>query len=408
MNPRLSPTVKRFDLRRRSQTLVQLLRRRALDQPDQIGYTFLLDGDETKEISLSYRELDETARLIAARILTYATAGDRILLLYPSGLEYIPAFFGCLYAGVIAVPAYPPRRNRTLARLQAIATDAQATLALTTSTTLVRVSQMFASDPALRSLRWLATDDLKLETVAEWQEPQLKSETLAFLQYTSGSTGTPKGVMLTHENLLYNAQLVYEACEHTPAEKYMSWLPTFHDMGFMAGILQPLHGGFPVTLMSSSAFLQSPVRWLQAITRYRSTVSGGPNFAYELCLRKITREQLEQLDLSSWSVAFNGAEPVRYETLKRFSEVFTKCGFRPEAFYPCYGLAEATLMVSGGRKSEAFKSGTFNADFLKAGRIDEDRAAHAELTGPLGHEPGEIAFRAAELLTHAVTGLKKL
>jgi len=368
----MNRTVKRLEItKEQPQTLVQLLRRRALEQPNQIGYSFLLEGEETAEVSLNYGELDAAARSIAARILSYARAGDCVLLLYPPGLEYLAAFFGCLYAGVIAVPAYPPRQNRTLARLQAIATDAQAQLALTTATILARMSELCATDLCLQSMRWLATDDVSMTAAAvdEWREAKVRGETLAFLQYTSGSTGVPKGVMLTHENLLHNAKLVYEACEHTAAEKYLSWLPTFHDMGFMAGILQPLYGGFPVRLLSPTAFLQAPVRWLQAITRYRATVSGGPNFAYELCLRKITAAQREQLDLSCWSVAFNGAEPVRAETLERFSEVFAPCGFRREAFYPCYGLAEATLMVTGGRKSESFRVVAFDAAALKAGRL---------------------------------------
>src|SRR5215216_1739618 len=199
----MNGTVKRLE--EQPQTLVQLLRRRALDQPNQIGYSFLLEGEETEEVSLSYGELDAAARSIAARILSYARAGDRVLLLYPPGLEYLAAFFGCLYAGVIAVPAYPPRHNRTLARLQALAT----------ATILARMSELCVTDLCLQSMRWLATDDVNMTAAAvdEWREAEVQGETLAFLQYTSGSTGVPKGVMLTHENLLHNAKLVYEACE---------------------------------------------------------------------------------------------------------------------------------------------------------------------------------------------------
>ncbi|HEX8709306.1 MAG TPA: condensation domain-containing protein, partial [Pyrinomonadaceae bacterium] len=332
-------------------SLVELLRQRARSQPDLPAYTFLVDGEKA-EVRLTYGELDRQACAIAAMLKPLVVTGDRILLLYPPGLEYIAAFFGCLYVGAVAIPAYPPKRNRTLLRLQAIVADAEAAVALATSPILSRVAPLFAQNPYLKPLRWLATDNLAAEAGADWSETAIAGEDLAFLQYTSGSTGQPKGVRLTHQNLLHNAALVYQACEHTPDERYVSWLPTFHDMGFMAGILQPLYGGFPAVLMSPAAFLQRPLRWLEAITKYRGTTSGGPNFAYDLCLRKSTPAQREALDLSSWSVAFNGAEPIRSGTIAAFIDAFSSSGFRPEAFYPCYGLAEATLMVSGSRKSE--------------------------------------------------------
>jgi acyl-CoA synthetase (AMP-forming)/AMP-acid ligase II len=200
-------------------------------------------------------------------------------------------------------------------------------------------------------MNWMSVDAVEESVADDWRELPVSAEALAFLQYTSGSTGKPKGVMLTHRNLLHNAGLVYHGVEHKPTDSYVSWLPTFHDMGFMAGILQPLYAGIPVVSMSPVAFLQQPFLWLQAISRYRATTSGGPNFAYDLCAHKITPEQRATLDLSSWTVAFNGAEPIRHDTLKRFAIAFASCGFRPEAFYPCYGLAEATLIVTGSRKN---------------------------------------------------------
>ena len=335
----------------RPRTLVELVRRRACLQPEEVVYTFLVDG-EIEEVKLTYGEVDARARAISDWLKPVVSHGDRVLLLYPPGLEFIVAFFGCLYAGAVAVPAYPPRRNRNLLRLEAIAADAEAAVALTTSQILARVEPHFAHNPYLKPLRWLATDCVAPTATDEWCEPPVRSDSLAFLQYTSGSTGTPKGVMLSHDNLLHNAALVHHACEHTSADRYVSWLPTFHDMGFMAGVLQPLYGGLPVVLMSPTSFLQRPVRWLETISRYRGTVSGAPNFAYELCVRKIKPEQCASLDLSSWTVAFNGAEPIRGETLERFATTFAPFGFRREAFYPCYGLAEATLMVSGSYKSE--------------------------------------------------------
>ncbi len=300
---------------------------------------------------MTYAELDRQARTIAAQLQRLGAAGERVLLLYPPGLTYIAAFFGCLYAGAVAVPAYPPnpaRLERTLPRLQAIVGDARPLVALSTAAICMMVEALSAQVAGFGAMRWLATDTLA-ETLAEdWQEPSVGPETLAFLQYTSGSTAEPKGVMLTHGNLLHNLELIHGAFEHSAESCGVIWLPPYHDMGLIGGILQPLYGGFPVTLMSPVAFLQRPLGWLEAISRTRATTSGGPNFAYDLCVRKITPEQRAQLDLSSWRVAFNGAEPIQAATMERFTAAFSACGFRPEAFFPCYGLAEATLIVSGG------------------------------------------------------------
>lgn len=336
-------------------TLVDLLKWRATHQFARSAYTFLGNG-ETPEATLNYGELDQQARTIATLLQSRAPRGERILLLYPPGLEFITGFFACLYAGLIAVPAYPPepaRLSRTLPRLQAILSDAKAKLVLTTKSILSLAQPLFEQAQDLRSLEWLSSDNLTAGLQRDWQEPDLSSDDVAFLQYTSGSTGMPKGVMLTHNNLLHNARLVYHALEHSSKDKYVSWLPTFHDMGFMAGVLQPLFAGIPAVLLPPTAFLERPVRWLRAVSHYQATISGGPNFAYDLCARKITAEEREGLDLSNWSVAFNGAEPIRAETLDRFVAAFRSCGFRREAFYPCYGLAEATLMVSGSSRGAA-------------------------------------------------------
>ena len=348
------------------QTLVDILRWRAEHQPNQRAYTFLLDG-EREEVHLTYAELDKQARAIAARLQRilrpFATlraaqaqdtggTGERALLLYPPGLDFIAAFFGCLYAGVVAVPSYPPRRKRPSPRLQAIVQDAQPAVVLSHST--IRADVMRYPKPALMGLEWLVTDqsghDLAEKQAGLWQMPPISSESLAFLQYTSGSTATPKGVMLTHGNLLHNFAIIQQGFEVTPNSVGVIWLPPYHDMGLIGGILEPLYVGMQVVLMSPIAFLQKPVRWLQAISRYQATNSGGPNFAYDLCVEKITPRERETLDLSSWEVAFNGAEPIRAETMARFVKAFEGCGFRRETFYPCYGLAEATLIVSGGLK----------------------------------------------------------
>ncbi|WGV24576.1 type I polyketide synthase [Halotia branconii] len=332
-------------------TLVDLLRYRAQNQPTQTAYTFLVDG-ETESVTLTYQELDQKARAIATQLRQRGVPNSRALLLYPPGIEFIPAFFGCLYAGFVAVPAYPPRRNQKMSRLQAIVSDAEAVVALTTSTELTSMTSQLAENKTLAAIPWITTDSLNTDIAEDWQHPHINSDTLAFLQYTSGSTGTPKGVMITHGNLLHNSQLIYNFYQHTSNSQGVIWLPPYHDMGLIGGVLQPLYGAFPVTLMAPAAFLQKPFRWLQAISNYKATTSGGPDFAYDLACRQITPEQLVSLDLSSWEVAFTGAEPIRAQTLDRFAETFAPCGFRKEAFYPCYGMAETTLIVSGGLTSQ--------------------------------------------------------
>ncbi|MGI9447459.1 MAG: aminotransferase class I/II-fold pyridoxal phosphate-dependent enzyme, partial [Pirellulales bacterium] len=332
-------------------TIVDLLRQRAAYRPHDRAFTFLVDG-ENEELNITYAELDQRARTIGAWLMDQGMSGKRVLLLYPSGLDFIAAFMGCLYGGAIAVPAYPPRKNRSVERIEAIAADANASVALTTRDVLDRFESLKASAPSLEHLVWQVNDELDPSWSNRWNRPDINGETLAFLQYTSGSTGTPKGVMLSHENLLHNSLRIMQAFEITRSQSGVFWLPSFHDMGLIGGILVPLYGGKFNVLMSPVAFLQKPLRWLQAIAKYRATISGGPNFAYELCVRKTTPEQRASLDLSSWSLAFNGAEPVRAETMKAFSEAFAISGFRNEAFYPCYGLAESTLMVTGGMKFE--------------------------------------------------------
>jgi acyl-CoA synthetase (AMP-forming)/AMP-acid ligase II/alkylation response protein AidB-like acyl-CoA dehydrogenase/acyl carrier protein len=330
-------------------TLLNVLQQRALEEPPQIGWQFLVDG-ETQTIALTYADLDRKSRAIAATLQTAGFTNECALLLFPPGLDYIAAFFGCLYAGVIAVPAYPPRRHQSSDRVHRITEDAGVQVILTTGSLQVEIQPSLEQSP-LTNIPWITTDTLADTLAAQWSQPAIAPDHLAFLQYTSGSTGTPKGVMVSHANLMHNLAQIQQFFEHSPHSRGVIWLPPYHDMGLIGGILQPLYSGFPVTLMSPVMFLQKPIRWLQAISRDQATTSGAPNFAYELCLNKITAEQRSTLDLRSWDVAFTGAEPIRQETLERFAQTFADCGFRAEAFYPCYGLAEATLIVAGGKKA---------------------------------------------------------
>ncbi|WP_366513974.1 fatty acyl-AMP ligase [Moorena sp. SIOASIH] len=364
-------------------TLVDLLRTRAENQPEQIAYIFLENG-ETESAQLNYQQLNRQARALAASLHSLVAPGERVLLLYPPGIEFIAAFFGCLYAGVVAVPAYPPRRNQKMSRLQGIVADSQATVALTTTSVLGNIEGKLTENPELASLRWLATDNIGSDRANEWHEPALTSNTLAFLQYTSGSTGTPKGVMVSHGNLLHNQQMIQQAFGHTADTIVVGWLPFYHDMGLIGNVLQPLYLGKPVILMPPVAFLQKPIRWLQAISRYKATTSGGPNFAYDLCVNKIKPEQLTGLDLSSWRVAFSGAEPVLPQTLERFANYFAPCGFRAEAFYPCYGMAETTLLVSGGLKTAEPIIGLVDGAALSQNKVVQSTQKKEELREIVG------------------------
>jgi len=337
-------------------SLVDILRWRAKNQPSRLAYRYLTDGEQN-EVVFTYEELDQRARLIGALLQVSVNAGDRVLLLFPPGLDFIAAFFGCLYAGVIAVPAYPPhpaRLERMLPIIRGIAANADPAAALVTSSLFDVITSHPNIKAELGNIKLLVTDNDEIPDQADkWQQPAIQGNDIAFLQYTSGSTTTPRGVMVSHNNLLHNLGLIEKYFGQSGESHAVIWLPPYHDMGLVGGILQPLFTGYPVTLMPHLLFLQQPFRWLQAISRYRATTSGGPNFAYDLCIRKTKPEQREQLDLKSWEVAFNGAEQVYHKTLDRFADYFAPCNFRREAFLPCYGLAEATLLVSGGPKTKS-------------------------------------------------------
>ncbi len=334
-------------------TLLELLQNRARLFGDQCAYRYLWeDGSQTE---ITYRELDRQARAVAASLQATMTPGDRALLVFAPGLEFMTAFLGCVYAGVVAVPATYPKPNRPAPRIASIAEDSGATVALTTRQTLHTLDRSRLTGP-LQGIQWIAVDTASQQPPALWQPPKLEARDLAFLQYTSGSTSDPKGVMVTHQNLMHNLEMIRRGFRLQPAHKDnesgrgVFWLPPYHDMGLIGGILEPLYVGACSILMSPAAFLQRPERWLKAISDWDATVSGAPNFAYDLCVRRISDQRCQdlQLDLSHWRIAFCGAEPIHPETLRRFVKTFAPYGFREDAFYPCYGLAEATLLAAGG------------------------------------------------------------
>ncbi|MGB5968476.1 MAG: AMP-binding protein [Spirulinaceae cyanobacterium] len=379
-------------------TLVNLLQNRACQHPNQIAYTFLENGQKPNT-TLTYRQLDQKARAIAAYLQTQLSPGARVLLAYPQSLEAIAAFFGCLYAGVVAIPAPAPeasRLKRTLPRLEAIAADAEASLILTAASLFTQLKfqatsfvskingkpslflnyylsegEIAANTPQLTTIPWLATEKIPLHFAPYWQEPQINSDTLAYLQYTSGSTSSPKGVMLDHRNLLEHLAALQQANGYDSHSVTVTWMPYFHDYGLVEGILQPLFNGTPCYFMSPTAFLKQPRRWLQAISQYSATHGQAPNFTYSYCLQRITSAEREQLDLSSWQVAGNAAEPINPEVIEQFCQTFETCGFRRQTFAPAYGLAEATLLVTTSRKTETPVFCTVSTEALSQNRLAE-------------------------------------
>jgi len=336
----------------------------AKSRPDHIAYTFLEDGERESD-RLSFAELATRVEAVAAMLAGHGAApGDRVLLVLPPGLPFIVAFLACLRAGVVAVPAQPPRGRRGLPRLCAIAADCLPTLVLSNREIPVRVTRRGL--PELERADWLAIEDAA--TVKDWRHPVSTSDSLAFIQYTSGSTAEPKGVLISHGNLLANLRLIQDGFQQDEHSIIVGWLPLYHDMGLIGNVLQPLLLGARCYLMPPLAFLMKPIRWLRAISNYSATTSGGPNFAYDLCTRRIPVEQRAGLDLSSWRVAFNGAEPVRAESLKHFSHVFGEYGFPSSAFVPCYGLAEATLFVTATTPGQPLAAHSFDGDALAAHR----------------------------------------
>ncbi len=328
-------------------TLVERLRYWCSAQADRVVYQFLEDG-VTISNAITYRQLDERARACAVKLISMGMKGQRALLMYPTGVDFIVAFFGCQYAGVTAVPAYPPRRNRNMGRINTIAVDAKTSIALTTQEVIDRRELMTIDCGHLSNQEWLATEKIPIELAGDWRDSNVQPDDLAIIQYTSGSTGSPKGVMLSQRNIMANCKYTSSGFQNTEADCGVFWLPFYHDMGLIGGVLSSFYIGTTSSYLSPAHFLARPIRWLRAISDNKAVISGGPNFAYAHCCEKITEEQCEGLDLSTWRLAFNGAEPIRADILERFSRKFEPYGFKHTAHYPCYGMAETTLIVTGG------------------------------------------------------------
>ncbi|HSI62167.1 MAG TPA: fatty acyl-AMP ligase [Candidatus Saccharimonadia bacterium] len=379
------------------ETLMDLVQHHAMKHGEDRALTFLADG-VNEESFLTYALLDREARAVAAWLQSKGLTGQRALLLFPSGLEFVTALLGCIYAGVIAVPVNPPRLNRKAYRLRAVVEDSQAAVALTTARMLDRIQPVLA-EAGMASLHLAAVDARPANMESLWQRPIVDGDSLAFLQYTSGSTSHPKGVMVNHHNLLANHRMMQEAFGQTQATRIVTWLPLFHDMGLIGNVLQALYLGTECLIIPPEVFLMKPVCWLSAISRHRATFSGAPNFAYELCIQKVTEEQRQHLDLSGWDTAFAGAEPVRHTTMERFAAAFAPCGFRKEALYPCYGLAEASLFVSGAGKFAGAHSASFSTQELERHRVLEvkdDAVTPSRTLVSCGHSWGRQVIEIAD------------
>jgi acyl-CoA synthetase (AMP-forming)/AMP-acid ligase II len=347
-------------------TFVEILQARARAE-DACAFAFLTsDGAETR---VTYAQLEERVRALAVRLQHIGAAGERVLIVLHPGLDYVVAVFACLFAGSTAVPCAFPSRMERARQLSAIASDSGAKFAIG--------GRPFNEHPEFAHLAWIAVESTAVDEGAGWREPARNADDPAILQYTSGTTSSPRGVMLSHANLLANAQSIAAAFEHPKHLWGVTWLPPYHDMGLMGGILQPIYFGAPSAVISPLDFIRRPVIWLEAVSRYRVRTSGGPNFAYELCARTITSEESGNCRLDSWELAYVGAEPVRADTLDLFARKFAPLGFKREAFFPCYGLAEATLYVSGGRP---------NVRYLSAAGLRENRVVEKPPGAPIQND----------------------
>ena len=346
-------------------TLVALLAERARSRPTDRAYAFLSDRG-SEETALTYAELHQAAGRLATRLGETAAPGERALLVFPPGLEFMVAFFGCLMAGIIAVPMMMPRRNSARDSSAAILANCEPKIALTTQAFTLRQDLMARFERA--SLQWLEVG-LAAEPSESPPPPLPKPQDIAFLQYTSGSTSDPKGVAVSHANLIANLEMIRLSLGNTSRSTYVNWVPLYHDMGLILNALQAFHVGAPCVLMAPNGFMQRPLNWLRAIHHYKAEVACSPNFGFDLCVSRYRADQMQGIDLSNWKIALNGAEPVRAETIQKFIDTFATHGFQPSAVFPAYGMAEATLLISGGRRGAGHVTRSVSQAALQAHRI---------------------------------------
>ena len=369
-----------------SRSMVDVIRYRADTEPDLVVFKFLDDGVQVSE-TITIQLLDQKARAVAEKLQQSGKKGERVVLLFPPGMAYIISLFGCFYAGMVAVPAYPPRRNRSSNRVFRIIEDAGISHCLTNAQVLKDIERNFAADFENHHIRWISFEEIDLTRFDHWNAPDLAEDDLALLQYTSGSTGEPKGVMISHFQILYNSEYIGRSFGFSKASVGMNWLPIYHDMGLIGTIMQGPYFGFLSITMPPMVFLQDPAKWLKAISAHKATIAGGPNFAYDHCVNKVDLSQLDGVDLSSIETFFCGAEPVRRQTLEAFAEKFSNHGVNINQMYPCYGMAETVLIVTGGMKGSAQRFVVLDQQALNRGNVvvvDEQHPDHVHFTG-CGH-----------------------
>lgn len=353
----------------RARTLAEAISQRAADAADRIAYTFLPDGEKESH-SWTFAELEQLTRALAARISREVAPGDRALIVAPDSADFVLAFLACQFAGVVAVPVYPPfpvTSPRRVETLRTIAEDCGAAAVLCAAPEQTR-AMLIGAAPELDRLRWIGIV-ADADGAADFEPVPVTGADVSFLQYTSGSTSAPKGVVVTHDALMHNQELLCRTMGYSAESRIVGWLPLFHDMGLMGIVVPAVYAGSRTVLLPPLTFVQRPVRWLRAVTRYRATITGGPNFAYELCCRRIPAADRAGIDLSSLEVAFNGAEPIRAETLDEFAAEFAGHGFDSNSYYPCYGLAESTLMTTGSRRGAGAVTLTVSRAELAEGRV---------------------------------------
>ncbi|NQU85630.1 MAG: AMP-binding protein, partial [Mariniphaga sp.] len=362
--------------------LIDLLQLRAKNQPDDLAYVFLNDG-ENEEGSITYKQMHEKAKVIAVTLQKTCKKGDRAVLLFPNGIEFIVTVFGCFYAGVIAVPAYPPRRNKQNNRFKSIVENSECAFIITTKKIYANIRKNFADEDFFTKTKYLVFENLDDQLASQWLKPHIDPEDLATLQYTSGSTGKPKGVMVRHRNIIYNSEVIKQAYGHNEKLIVVSWLPNFHDMGLFGPLFQIIYNGGINYIIPPAEFIRKPFNWLKTISKYKAITAGGPNFAYDYCVEKISDEERNQLDLSSIQVLFSGAEPIQKETINNFEKAFKQSNFSPKQTYPCYGLAEAVLMVTGGNYNDepVYFSASVNALEQNLVKHATDNEESRELVG---------------------------